>query len=133
MNWVGGEVTHFSTKVQNCLWKVHLRVPGGQPLPESPSEQPGVHCGSSPQDGRIGLRQPLPSRGKSKQLRLYRGMEEEGAYPVGQGPGTQAGDIQVAAQEPQGMSTPGRRKALARVLLSLADAPQKGSRGVPTR
>ena len=93
LDW--GEVTHFSTKVQNCLWKVHLRVPAGpprgggpgKPLPESPSERAGVHSGSGPQDGRIGLLQPLPRRGTSKQLRLYRGTEEEGACPVGQGPG----------------------------------------------
>lgn len=37
--------------------------------------------------GRRGLPQPLPRMGKSKQLRLCKEREVEGAHPVGQGPG----------------------------------------------
>jgi hypothetical protein len=42
--------------------------------------------GQAPKTGRRSLFQPLPRRGRSKQLRLYKEREEEGAFPVGQGP-----------------------------------------------
>lgn len=63
----------------------------GQPLPERPSRRAGGPLWERSPRGRRGLLQPLPGRGKSKQLRLYRETEEEGHILWAEGRGHRQG------------------------------------------
>lgn len=67
----------------------------------------GSALGAAPKEQRSGLLQPLPRRGKSKQLRLYRDREAEVCILWAKGLGTRAGDIQAGAQEPLSTQTTG--------------------------
>lgn len=57
--------------------------------------------GQALKTGRRSLFQPLPRRGTSKQLRLYK-ERDRGHFLWAKGLGTQAGDSQAEAQKPLG-------------------------------